>query len=276
MTMRNERNAGKWYRACLAATLLPALLLVHRHTMAADSGTPAAPGKERAVTLESVAGSPIKRVVLSAKAAQRIDLQTGAVGEQAVALTQIVGGIVVDPSAAGASPQTRPAAAAASGSKAVAELWIRVVLSPPEWSRLAKDRSARIVPLVTRANLAPESTAMLTDRPPLESAKSGMLSVFYVLPPDGGLVLGDRVRVELPFEGGSDKHKVVPYSAVYYDAKGDAWVYVNTAPLAFVRQRVAVERVSGNLAVLSSGPEIGTPVATVGVALLYGAEIFGK
>ena len=80
MTMRNERNAGKWYRACLAATLLPALLLVHRHTMAADSGTPAAPGKERAVTLESVAGSPIKRVVLSAKAAQRIDLQTGAVG----------------------------------------------------------------------------------------------------------------------------------------------------------------------------------------------------
>ena len=47
-------------------------------------------------------------------------------------------------------------------------------------------------------------------------------------------------------------------------------------PLAFRRERVTVERVSGDLALLTSGPEVGTPVATVGVSLLYGVEIFGK
>jgi hypothetical protein len=63
---------------------------------------------------------------------------------------------------------------------------------------------------------------------------------------------------------------------VYYDAKGDAWIYVNTKPLVFERRRVGVERVAGELAVLSDGPPVGTPVVTVGAALLYGAEIFGK
>jgi hypothetical protein len=37
-----------------------------------------------------------------------------------------------------------------------------------------------------------------------------------------------------------------------------------------------VERVVGDLAVLSDGPPVGTPVVTVGAALLYGTEIFGK
>ena len=87
---------------------------------------------------------------------------------------------------------------------------------------------------------------------------------------------GDRVRVELQLEGTADKRKVVPYSAVYYDAKGDAWVYVQTAPFTYVRQRVTIDRVAGTLALLANGPEAGTKVATVGVSLLYGAELFGK
>src|SRR5205823_769531 len=111
-------------------------------------------------------------------------------------------------------------------------------------------------------------------QPPLESAKSGMVSLFYALAAQGsGLAPGERVRVLLQQEGKADKQKVVPYAAVYYDAKGDAWVYVNTAPLAFMRQRITVDRVVGDLALLSSGPDVGTKVATVGVSLLYGAEI---
>jgi hypothetical protein len=68
----------------------------------------------------------------------------------------------------------------------------------------------------------------------------------------------------------------VPYSAVYYDAKGVPWVYVNSAPLVYQRERIAVRQVVGNQAILSEGPEVGTPVVTVGAALLYGSEVFGK
>ena len=118
---------------------------------------------------------------------------------------------------------------------------------------------------------------MPSGQAPLDNAKSGMLALFFVVPSQGsGLVTGDRVRVEVQLEGGTEKRKVVPYSAVYYDAKGDAWVYVNTAPFAYMRERITVDRVSGDLALLSSGPAVGTRVATVGVSLLYGAEIFGK
>jgi hypothetical protein len=63
---------------------------------------------------------------------------------------------------------------------------------------------------------------------------------------------------------------------VYYDGKGAPWVYVNAKPLTFERQRIGVERVTGDLAVLSEGPPVGTSVVTVGAALLYGAEIFRK
>jgi hypothetical protein len=44
----------------------------------------------------------------------------------------------------------------------------------------------------------------------------------------------------------------------------------------FERTSVRVDRVSGDRVVLAEGPVVGTPVVTVGAALLYGTEIFGK
>jgi hypothetical protein len=277
LTMSNTRNANRSYRWMVAAALVPMVLGSTPPTTDADSVAPSLPGKERAVTLERVAGSPIKRVVLGPKAAERLGVKTGAVGEQAIVPTQMVGGIVIHPSAAGAVSPTPPEARGSNSNKSSPGPWVRVALSPPEWSRLAGDKPVRIFPLETRASLARGLIAMPAGRPPLDNAKSGMLTLFFIVPSDNsGLVPGDRVRVELQLDGGKEKQKVVPYSAVYYDAKGDAWVYVNTAPLAFMRQRITVTRVAGDLALLSSGPEVGTPVATVGVSLLYGAEIFGK
>jgi hypothetical protein len=275
--MMSDKRASGRYRWLIAVALAPILLDLAARAEAADSGAPSAPGKERAVTLESVAGSPIKRVVLSPKAAERLDLKTGAVSEQVIVPTQMLGGIVTHPSAAGGASQAQPATSEGDAKKTGSELWIRVALSAGELNRLAKDKPARIFPLATRPSLAKDLTARPTDRPPADNAKSVMLTLFYVVSSaNSGLVPGDRVRVELQLEGSADKQKVVPYSAVYYDAKGDAWVYVNTAPLAFMRERVSVDRVFGDLAVLSSGPKVGTPVAIVGVSLLYGAEIFGK
>jgi hypothetical protein len=65
---------------------------------------------------------------------------------------------------------------------------------------------------------------------------------------------------------------VVPYSAVIYDLKGETWAYTSPAPLTFVRQPITVDFIEGDMAVLLDGPSVGTQVATVGVAELYGAD----
>ena len=68
------------------------------------------------------------------------------------------------------------------------------------------------------------------------------------------------------------QRSVIPYSAVLYDAKGDAWVYVNPEPNTYVRERITVEFIEGGQAVLTKGPAEGSPVVTVGAAELYGTE----
>ena len=65
---------------------------------------------------------------------------------------------------------------------------------------------------------------------------------------------------------------VMPYSAVIYDAEGNAYAYTAPEPLTFVRQEIEIERMNGNSVVLSDGPPAGTKVVTVGVAEVYGTE----
>jgi len=77
------------------------------------------------------------------------------------------------------------------------------------------------------------------------------------------------VRTE---ELGGERHTVVPYGAVIYDAEGEAWVYTNPAPLTFVRAPIDVDSIEGDVAILAEGPPVGTMVVTVGGAELYGAE----
>jgi hypothetical protein len=73
-------------------------------------------------------------------------------------------------------------------------------------------------------------------------------------------------------EAGGTPAKVLPYSAVLYAANGDTWTYTNPEPLVFVRQKISIDRVDGESAVLSDGPDVGTKVVTVGAAELIGTE----
>jgi hypothetical protein len=66
--------------------------------------------------------------------------------------------------------------------------------------------------------------------------------------------------------------EIIPFSAVQYDAQGQAWAYTSPAPLTFLRSPIAVDHVDGELAYLRHGPARGTAVVTVGVAELFGAE----
>lgn len=260
-------------------------------------------GNSPVMKLESVPGSPIPRVILSAKAAERLGIATGKVGEESVVRKLMVSGLIIPPmdkqpeskpggggfggfgkvtaapallTVAAVAPVPQPVSPQAT-LPASGEVWVLVTLSPAESERLATDKSARLLPLATRNGSEKELLAKPSGMQPVEDVKRSMLSLYYVLPgKDHGLTVNNRVRVELQLSGNDEKQKVVPYSAVYYDAKGNAWVYVNGTPLTYERQHIIVERVVGDLALLSKGPAVGTPVVTVGAALLYGAEIFKK
>jgi outer membrane murein-binding lipoprotein Lpp len=65
---------------------------------------------------------------------------------------------------------------------------------------------------------------------------------------------------------------VVPYSAILYVAKGDAFVYTSPQPRTFIRHPVDVEYIEGDQVVLKGGPPPGTQVVSVGVAELFGTE----
>jgi hypothetical protein len=312
---RTARNNQALLRGCVASSVLASFLIVPAAVHAADPAGSASAGKNPAVKLESIPGTGTKRVVLTAKAAERLGIETGKVSEAPIVRKEMVGGLVIpaldkqlasNPSGVtpvSAAPAAKPAGGlfggfaqpanapapkpvAAAGSQpgdATAALavpgdaWVLVTLSAGEWERLAKDKPARLVPLATRQKLTKEVLAQPSGMAPLEDTKRSMLRLYYVVSgADHGLTLNQRMRVEVQLEGSDQKQKVVPYSAVYYDPKGVAWLYVSRAPLTYERQRITVDRIVGDLAVLSEGPPVDTPVVSVGASLLFGAEIFGK
>jgi hypothetical protein len=81
----------------------------------------------------------------------------------------------------------------------------------------------------------------------------------------------ETTPVRLETIDGLDR-SVVPYAALLYDPTGATWAFTTTAPLVFVRAPLTVDRIAGDIAILSSGPTVGTAVVTVGGSELYGAE----
>jgi hypothetical protein len=65
---------------------------------------------------------------------------------------------------------------------------------------------------------------------------------------------------------------VIPYAALIYDLKGNTWAYTNPEPLVFMRHPITVETIVGDMVILTDGPAVGTEIAIVGVAELYGLD----
>jgi hypothetical protein len=276
--------------------VLTSLMLAAAASYAADAGGSGSAPKSRAVSFETIEGSTVKRVILTDKAAQRLGIQTGKVEEGQAVRKQVVGGVFVAPSvvppALTASVSFTPAASGdSSGSAfsaaglqrsaltppAIGDGLVRVMFTQHEWDRMAKDQPARVFQLSTRGGKSDGVVARPSGIPPAEDAKRSMLAYFYVIDgKDHGIAPNERVRVELPLADTGEKRKLVPYSAVYYDAKGEAWVYLNPKPLTYERKPIKVAHVIGDVAALSDGPEVGASVVTVGAALLYGTEIYKK
>lgn len=81
----------------------------------------------------------------------------------------------------------------------------------------------------------------------------------------------DEVR-EIRVSRSASPKKVVPYSSIIYDPQGQTWIYTSPKSRTFVRQKVDVDYIEGDIAILKDGPPIGTKVASVAVAEIYGTE----
>jgi hypothetical protein len=87
-----------------------------------------------------------------------------------------------------------------------------------------------------------------------------------------GLRPGQRVYVRLSHPDGESPQKLIPYSAVLYDATGGTWIYTTSEPLVFLRHRIEVASIEGDHAILREGPALGATVVTLGAVELLGIE----
>jgi RND family efflux transporter MFP subunit len=153
---------------------------------------------------------------------------------------------------------------------AVADLWVRVPVYAGDLATVDRTTPASVRGLSGAAGGARVATPV--EGPPTSDPVAITCDVFYTLPnADGALRPGERVAVALPLRDTAEAI-VVPWSAVVFDVDGGSWVYGAPGQHRYVRRRVAVGHVAGDLAVLTRGPAAGTAVVTVGAAELFGTE----
>jgi RND family efflux transporter MFP subunit len=154
-------------------------------------------------------------------------------------------------------------------------MWVKVPVYVGDLDRLSTDRPAGIGSLADPPGVHVRQARPVT-APPSGDPLAATVHLFYeVENRDRSLRPGQRVGVTLPLRG-DDASLVVPYSALIRDALGGTWVYEVVADHAYVRRRVFVDRVVGELAGLTRGPKPGAKIVTQGAAELYGAEFGGQ
>ena len=225
-------------------------------------------------SVSKIDGTNVMRLTLLPEAARRLDIKTALVREEAAEPKQQVGGEVIS--------TERNAAI------------VRVELTENELGKVRREEPAFVLPLareskasriqaqplsgVIAATLSLDSRVRRIKALPLKrQTESGLYAVpgtihYEVSSADHGLVNRQLVFVELALAGDGKKRKIIPYSAVLYDAEGHSWVYTNPEPLVFIRQPIQIDTIVGDEAILADGPPVGTAVVTVGGAELFGTE----
>jgi hypothetical protein len=261
--------------------------------LAADAVKSARPAK-----VEPIQGSDVKRVVLTPKAAERLAIATAAVKEELVKRWLVVDGrveVVPDDPAGTVAPANVGATRVQvhilsdlrqrlDDSNRLQER-IRTIVSlkdaddddDDDMSKgkgKAKEKATDPPPAIVIPIGRDRGQVKLPARPMevLALGAAAPAQTYEVSAADHGLRPGQRVHVMLPHPDSGKPQKVIPYSAVLYDAHGNSWTYTNPEPLVFVRQRIEVEYIEGDRAVLLQGPETSAKVVTTGAAELFGVE----
>ena len=232
--------------------------------------------KTSPASVSKIEGTDSKRVTLRPEAARRLDITTAIVREGVVDRTHRFAGEVVNVS---------PGLGAAI---------VRVELNEHELRSVQQEEPAFVLPLArdsrpSRIKALPLSGAIantlsleskvrrIKALPLKQPTESGLYAVpgtihYETRGTNHGLVNRQLVFVELTLAGAGEKRKILPYAALLYDAKGNAWVYANPEPLVFIRHPIQIDAIVGDEVLLVDGPPAGTVVVTVGGAELYGAE----
>lgn len=167
--------------------------------------------------------------------------------------------------------QTVPAGAPLFEVVDLARVWVRVPVYVGDRGSVANGREALVGELAGRAS-APRS-AKPVEAPPSADPDAATVDFFFEMEnADRAFRPGQRVGATLVLRE-EEESLVVPWAAVYTDLHGGTWVYEAVEELRFVRRRVQVRRVAGDLAVLESGPKPGAKIVTGGAAELAGAEL---
>ncbi|HEX6306474.1 MAG TPA: hypothetical protein VFZ76_19900 [Anaerolineales bacterium] len=258
--------------------LIVVLIVVAALGLAACSSGPATQTKIEPAILEPIGDGEYSRVVLTEKAAERLDIQTTPLHEEQLMRTLTVGGQIMAAASASSTPGEASAPFGLSG------VLLRVPINEADLTRVDQSQPAHVSALTGDAQ-AVGMTAQPVDLSTLDDGEdddageaqpdidADETALYYLIDSDEpGLVQGQGVFVELSMSGNGALRKVVPYAAVLYGVNGETWVYTNPEPLVFVRSPITIDYIEGDLAVLSEGPEVGTAVVTLGAAELFGTE----
>jgi multidrug efflux pump subunit AcrA (membrane-fusion protein) len=148
-------------------------------------------------------------------------------------------------------------------------LWVRVPIYAGQVHEMDRQRDAAVLGL---SEAGDSHQAKPIEAPPTADPLAASVDLYYEVDnSDGRFRPGERVTVRVPLKG-EENSLVIPRAAVLRDIYGTAWVYVRSGDNEFRRERVAVQFTTEDLAVLSLGPEAGTPVVVDGAAELFGTE----
>lgn len=271
-------------RITLAASLADAEGQVARATVDVESAEVAFRRVEPLVAERALARRALEdaravldaaRASLGAAVARRdtIAASTGTVGGAPLRLRSPIQGVLR--ALLVAPGEVVPAGARVAEVVALSPLRVRVAVPRAEHDELDPTRPARVGPLEFHGTARAGVEARLVQHPPpTVGLLPGSIDLLYELDnADLRLRPGERVAVELRRKD-DERALVVPWSSVVQDALGGQWVYAATAPCTYVRTRVFVQRVEGELAVLdpSSALDEGARVVTAGAAELFGIE----
>mgnify|MGYP000935736583 CR=1 FL=1 len=150
-------------------------------------------------------------------------------------------------------------------------VWIKVPVYVGDLTIIDAQKPARIHSLADVAGTQMRPAKPVA-APFIADPVSVTADLFYELSNTDSLYRpGQKVGVTLALRV-AEKSLVVPYSSVLYDMYGGAWIYQSSGPHVYVRQRVELSHVLGDLAILSRGPAVGANVVIAGAAELFGTE----
>lgn len=150
-------------------------------------------------------------------------------------------------------------------------VWIKVPVYVGNLTVIDTEKPARIHSLADAAG-AQTQLAPPVGSPFSVDPASATPNLFYELSNKAGSYRpGQKIGATLVLRG-AERSLVVPYSSIVYDMYGGVWVCQRSEPHVFVRQRVELLHVLGDLAILSRGPAAGTSVVSAGTAELFGTE----